>query len=206
MQYQVRCRVSSGHVCCWDSQSHAAQICYGRACAQCVQELVSYTEAKVRWLHVQAFHDAGWTRQEVINIPNALSMGRLLSGPVVAHMILQHHWPAAMVTLAIAGISDWADGYAAKHWGQSSVLGSYLDPLADKVLIGCTVGALAAEVCVSPSLRLCSEASNVAEVASSLRFCSDKCAAEVCLAPSLYQHQEASSPARAPFCWWRFYP
>ena len=107
--------------------------------------------------HAQAFHDAGWTRQEVINLPNALSMGRLLSGPVVAHLILQHQWPAAMITLAIAGISDWADGYAAKHWGQSSVLGSYLDPLADKVLVGCTVGALAAEVCHAPPLRLCSE-------------------------------------------------
>ena len=95
---------------------------------------------------MQAFHDAGWTRQEVINIPNALSMGRLLSGPIVAHLILQHQWPAAMVTLIIAGVSDWADGYAAKHWGQSSVLGSYLDPLADKVLVCCTVGALAAEV------------------------------------------------------------
>ena len=44
------------------------------------------------------------------------------------------------------GLSDWADGYAAKRLGQSSVLGSYLDPLADKVLVGCTVGALAAEV------------------------------------------------------------
>lgn len=73
-------------------------------------------------------------------------MGRLLSGPIVAHLILQHQWPAAMVTLIIAGVSDWADGYAAKHWGQSSVLGSYLDPLADKVLVCCTVGALAAEV------------------------------------------------------------
>ena len=104
------------------------------------------------YLHTQAFHDAGWTRQEVINIPNALSMGRLLSGPVVAHLILQHHWPAAMITLAVAGVSDWADGYAAKHWGQSSVLGSYLDPLADKVLVGCTVGALAAEVNIA--LRL----------------------------------------------------
>lgn len=51
----------------------------------------------------QAFHDAGWTRREVLNLPNALSMARLLSGPVVAHLILQHQWPAALVTLTIAG-------------------------------------------------------------------------------------------------------
>lgn len=115
-------------------------------------------EALMKWRRAQAFHDAGWTQHEVINIPNALSMGRLLSGPVVAHLILQHHWPAAMITLAVAGISDWADGYAAKRWGQSSVLGSYLDPLADKVLVGCTVGALAAEVCLAPPLGLLSGA------------------------------------------------
>ena len=51
----------------------------------------------------QAFHDAGWTRREVLNLPNALSMARLLSGPVVAHLILQRQWPAALVTLTIAG-------------------------------------------------------------------------------------------------------
>lgn len=38
------------------------------------------------------------------------------------------------------------DRYVAKRYGQSSVLGSYLDPLADKVLIGCVVGALGYQV------------------------------------------------------------
>ena len=99
-------------------------------------------------------------------------MGRLLSGPVVAHMILQHQWPAAMITLAIAGISDWADGYAAKHWGQSSVLGSYLDPLADKVLVCCTVGALAAEVRPPPALSLCFKPSLLQTLMPSLNLCS----------------------------------
>lgn len=36
--------------------------------------------------------------------------------------------------------------YVAKRYNQSSVLGSYLDPLADKVLIGCVVGALGYQV------------------------------------------------------------
>ena len=43
-------------------------------------------------------------------------------------------------------MSDWADGYVAKRYGQQSVLGSYLDPLADKVLIGCLVAVLTYEV------------------------------------------------------------
>lgn len=44
------------------------------------------------------------------------------------------------------GISDWLDGFVARRFGQGSVIGSYLDPLADKVLICSTVGALAYEV------------------------------------------------------------
>ena len=70
----------------------------------------------------------------------------MLAGPLVAYLILEAHWPAAFVTLGIAGASDWLDGYVAKSTGQGSVLGSYLDPLADKILMGCTAGALAYEV------------------------------------------------------------
>jgi hypothetical protein len=57
----------------------------------------------------QAFHATGWTREAVFNVPNALSMGRLISGPFVAYLILQGHWPAAMGTLAVAGeLAGWA--------------------------------------------------------------------------------------------------
>ena len=51
----------------------------------------------------QAFHAAGWTREAVLNVPNALSMGRLISGPVIAYLILEGHWAAAMGTLTVAG-------------------------------------------------------------------------------------------------------
>jgi hypothetical protein len=42
-----------------------------------------------------------------------------------------------------AQATDWADGALARHLGQTSIIGSYLDPLADKVLVACVVGALA---------------------------------------------------------------
>lgn len=45
-----------------------------------------------------------------------------------------------------AGWSDWLDGYLARLLDQQSVLGSYLDPLADKVLISCVVGSLGYQV------------------------------------------------------------
>ena len=49
-----------------------------------------------------------------------------------------------------SGVSDWLDGYVAKRFGQESVLGSYLDPLADKAVIICTVGALGWTSALSP--------------------------------------------------------
>lgn len=69
------------------------------------------------------------------------STRRMCAG--VAWLILEGHNGAALGALAVAGASDWADGYVAKRWGQASVVGSYLDPAADKVLVGCTVAALA---------------------------------------------------------------
>eukprot|EP00850_Spirogloea_muscicola_P020189 SM000209S06368 [mRNA] locus=s209:77157:78308:- [translate_table: standard] len=44
--------------------------------------------------------------------------------------------------MIVAGASDWLDGYIARRSGIDSVLGSYLDPLADKVLIGCVTVAM----------------------------------------------------------------
>jgi cardiolipin synthase (CMP-forming) len=41
-----------------------------------------------------------------------------------------------------AGFSDWLDGFLAKRYHQESVLGSYLDPLADKAVVFFVVGAL----------------------------------------------------------------
>ena len=44
------------------------------------------------------------------------------------------------------GWSDWLDGYLARLLDQQTVLGSYLDPIADKVLIACIVGTLGYQV------------------------------------------------------------
>ena len=51
-------------------------------------------------------------------------------------------WPLAVPSLIISAATDWADGYFARKAGGFNVLGSYLDPLADKVLVGCVIGAL----------------------------------------------------------------
>ncbi|KAJ7534682.1 hypothetical protein O6H91_13G105300 [Diphasiastrum complanatum] len=94
----------------------------------------------------------GWTRQEVFNWPNGISMARLLSGPVLAWMVLQELPYLALGGMLLAGVSDWLDGYVARRMGIKSVLGSYLDPLADKVLVGSVAFSMAYAGLLHPAL------------------------------------------------------
>ena len=89
-----------------------------------------------------AARDAGWKPKKInrtgittVNLPNIISLGRLLSVPVAIYLILNDFMTAAFWLFVVAGISDAVDGYLAKALGQSSALGAYLDPIADKVLL-----------------------------------------------------------------------
>ncbi|KAK9867956.1 hypothetical protein WJX84_003158 [Apatococcus fuscideae] len=93
----------------------------------------------------QDWAEAGWTWSEVCNLPNSLSLARLASGPFISALIVNHNWSTAFIAISIAAVTDWLDGAVAKRWHTNSVLGSYLDPLADKVLVCCVVGALGYE-------------------------------------------------------------
>ncbi|GAQ82308.1 Cardiolipin Synthase [Klebsormidium nitens] len=84
-----------------------------------------------------------WTKDEAFNLPNGISMARLISGPAIGGLIVAGYHRAALGALVVAGLSDWLDGYVAKHYNHASTLGSYLDPLADKVLMGSVAVALA---------------------------------------------------------------
>ena len=82
----------------------------------------------------------GWSKDAVINWPNGLSMMRLLSGPAIGYLILHDHVSIAVPALVISAATDWLDGYLARRQGlTNNVLGSYLDPLADKILVGSVV-------------------------------------------------------------------
>lgn len=81
----------------------------------------------------------------VFTIPNVLSILRLAGVPVFLWLLLGPHADlAALLVLAFAGISDYLDGKIARAWGQTSKLGTLLDPAADRLyilatLIGLTV-------------------------------------------------------------------
>ncbi|KAB2601014.1 chaperone protein ClpB1-like [Pyrus ussuriensis x Pyrus communis] len=89
---------------------------------------------------------------DFVNLPNMISMSRLISGPLLGWMITNEWYSSAMVGLAISGASDWLDGYMARRMKINSVVGSYLDPLADKVLIGCVALALVHKGLIHPGL------------------------------------------------------
>ena len=75
-------------------------------------------------------------------IPNALTIGRLVLLPVFVVLILTaddgYSWPAAIV-FAIAGVTDQVDGYLARRWHVESAFGKFADPLADRLMIDTAV-------------------------------------------------------------------
>lgn len=73
-----------------------------------------------------------------VNLPNALTWFRILMVPaIVVLFYLPYTWadPAACAGFAIAGITDTLDGYYARKWQQTSRLGAFLDPVADKLIV-----------------------------------------------------------------------
>jgi CDP-diacylglycerol--glycerol-3-phosphate 3-phosphatidyltransferase len=71
-------------------------------------------------------------------LPNALTVGRLLLIPVFVALVLTaeggHSWPAGIV-FGVAGITDQIDGYLARRWRVESEFGKLFDPLADRLMI-----------------------------------------------------------------------
>jgi cardiolipin synthase len=70
-----------------------------------------------------------------VNLPNLITLARILVVPIVVWAIGTNEMALAFALFLAAGVSDAVDGFLAKRFGMQSVLGAYLDPLADKVLI-----------------------------------------------------------------------
>jgi cardiolipin synthase len=81
----------------------------------------------------------------VSTLPNAITVGRLLAVPLMVWLIVSGRMTAAFWLFVAAGISDGVDGFIAKRFRAESRLGSYLDPLADKVMLVCIYVTLGLE-------------------------------------------------------------
>jgi len=74
----------------------------------------------------------------VKDLPNLITLGRFLIAPIVMLLLLTDQYWAGLLTaffIALAGLSDFMDGYLARHWKVESDVGKLLDPIADKVLV-----------------------------------------------------------------------
>ena len=72
------------------------------------------------------------------NLPNTLTWLRILMIPAIFVLFYLPYWwedPAACAAFALAGITDTLDGYFARKLGQTSRLGAFLDPVADKLIV-----------------------------------------------------------------------
>jgi len=81
----------------------------------------------------------------IFNVPNQLTLARLVLSIVVFALIGWHLYVAAIVTFVIAASTDWIDGYYARKYGQVTKLGRIFDPFVDKIIICGSFIYLAAE-------------------------------------------------------------
>ncbi len=81
--------------------------------------------------------------ENIYTIPNFLTFSRLLAAPVVGYLVLhdQHVWAVGL--FVYAAVTDLVDGWIARRWKLQTVVGSVVDPMADKALMIILVGCLA---------------------------------------------------------------
>ena len=78
-----------------------------------------------------------------LNVPNALTVARILLAPVFLWLYLEGNEDGALIAFAVAAATDALDGLAARLLRQQTRLGAFLDAAADKFLMACALVALA---------------------------------------------------------------
>jgi cardiolipin synthase len=73
--------------------------------------------------------------ENIYTIPNILTFSRLVAAPVIGYLVLHDYHAWAVGLFAYAGITDLIDGYIARRWKLQTVVGTVIDPMADKTLM-----------------------------------------------------------------------
>jgi len=92
----------------------------------------------------------------IYTIPNIITFSRILLIPIfvfIFYLPAQWSYMCAAVIFAMAGATDWLDGYLARKLNQSTKLGAFLDPVADKLMV-VTAIVLLVEVHANPWLAI----------------------------------------------------
>lgn len=83
--------------------------------------------------------------EDLYNIPNILTLSRIAAAPFIGYLVFQDQNAWALGLLAYAGVSDLLDGWIARRWDKRTVIGTVIDPMADKLLMTALTVALAAK-------------------------------------------------------------
>jgi len=70
-----------------------------------------------------------------LNVPNSLTVFRLVLAPFVFGEIVSRHLGLALALFVVAAITDFLDGWIARHWNLRTKFGALLNPIADKLLM-----------------------------------------------------------------------
>lgn len=90
--------------------------------------------------------------ENIYTLPNLLTFSRLLAAPAVGYLILHDHHVIALSLFVYAGITDLVDGWIARKYGLETVVGTVIDPMADKALMMVTTISLALKVALPGEL------------------------------------------------------
>jgi cardiolipin synthase len=85
-------------------------------------------------------------KNPLLLVPNMITIARIAAIIPIVWLVMTGDVGLRLVALVIyilAAASDWLDGYLARAWNQYSPLGRMLDPIADKLLVGIMIAALA---------------------------------------------------------------
>lgn len=72
---------------------------------------------------------------QLLTAPNQLTLLRMLFLPFIVISLVDEHYTTALILFVLAGMSDGLDGLLARRLHQQTLLGQYLDPIADKLLL-----------------------------------------------------------------------
>jgi CDP-diacylglycerol---glycerol-3-phosphate 3-phosphatidyltransferase len=75
----------------------------------------------------------------MLSLPNLLTLSRILAVPILVFLLWRPQpidYAITFVLYCLVGLTDYFDGYLARAWGSISRLGQFLDPIADKIMVG----------------------------------------------------------------------
>ncbi|WP_295525736.1 CDP-diacylglycerol--glycerol-3-phosphate 3-phosphatidyltransferase [Novosphingobium sp. Chol11] len=85
----------------------------------------------------------------MLNLPNILTLSRIVTVPVLAALLWWPDWPAGYLAgfavYCLMGVTDYFDGYLARAHSTVSKLGIFLDPIADKIMVAAVILVLTAQ-------------------------------------------------------------